>query len=141
MRKSKSFRIVIDTNLWIHFIISNTYNKLDPFLLKNELLILFCAELMDEIKRCITKPKLKKYFSEKQSFDEMLNVFDPFIHFIDINHSVNLCRDPKDNFLLSLAIEGNADYLITGDKDLLVIGKFQKTKMVSFSQFLQLMNK
>ena len=57
-----------------------------------------------------------------------------------INHSVNLCRDSKDNFLLSLAIEGNADYLITGDKDLLVIGKFQKTKMVSFSQFLQLMN-
>lgn len=31
----------------------------------------------------------------------------------------NLCRDPKDNFLLSIAKDGNANYLLTGDNDLL----------------------
>jgi len=39
---------------------------------------------------------------------------------------VNACRDFKDNFLLSLCRDGKADFLITGDPDLLVIKKFEK---------------
>jgi uncharacterized protein len=45
-------------------------------------------------------------------------------------------RKKKDNFLLSLAIDSNATYLLTGDKDLLVVNKIGKTKIITVSQFL-----
>ncbi|MFN3803082.1 putative toxin-antitoxin system toxin component, PIN family [Belliella pelovolcani] len=49
---------------------------------------------------------------------------------------INECRDPKDNFLLSLSVDGKADFLVTGDSDLLVLGKIEKTKIVSWAEFI-----
>jgi hypothetical protein len=54
---------------------------------------------------------------------------------VDVHSVVDICRDPKDNFLLALAKDGNADYLITGDKDLRVLKEFEKTKIVSLDEF------
>jgi len=45
------------------------------------------------------------------------------------------CRDPKDNFLLALAKDGNADYLITGDDDLRSMNQFEKTIIVKLNEF------
>ncbi len=136
MQKNKPLKIVIDTNLWISFIISNKLNLLDPLLFSQKAKLLFSKELINEIGSTIVKPKLKKYFTAT-TLDEMLTAFEPFIDLIEVNSSVNICRDTKDNFLLELAKDGKADYLLTGDKDLLEIEKFGKTKIISISQFLE----
>jgi putative PIN family toxin of toxin-antitoxin system len=44
---------------------------------------------------------------------------------IEAVHSINVCRDPRDDKFLSLAVSGNADLIITGDKDLLVLHPFR----------------
>ncbi len=62
MPKNKQLRLVIDTNLWISFIISNKLNLLDSILLNNNTRILFSIELIDELEATISKPKLKKIF-------------------------------------------------------------------------------
>ena len=54
---------------------------------------------------------------------------------INIISNVKVCRDPKDNFLLALANDGKADYLLTGDKDLLELKKFGKTKIITITGF------
>jgi predicted nucleic acid-binding protein len=54
---------------------------------------------------------------------------------IDVRSVVDVCRDPKDNFLLALAKDGNADYLITGDGDLLSMQQFEQTNIVELSTF------
>jgi len=56
-----------------------------------------------------------------------------------IKSAINLCRDPKDNFLLALAIDGNASHLITGDIDLLVLNKIESTEIVSITNYLSLL--
>ena len=56
---------------------------------------------------------------------------------VKVTSKVEVCRDPKDNFLLSLAKDGKADYLITGDKDLLDIGSFGKTRIVLLAKFIE----
>ena len=71
-----------------------------------------------------------------QGLEKMLNAFGAFIDLIEIKSSVSVRRDPKDDFLLSLAKDGKADYLITGDKDLLNLGKFKKTKILTITDFL-----
>lgn len=136
MPKSDVLKLVIDTNLWISFIISKKLNQLEPILLNKNCKILFSSELISELQATITKPKLQKYFTEN-ALEEMLNVFDEYIDFINVKSKVQLCRDPNDNFLLALAKDGKADFLITGDKDLLEIGTFQETSILKFSDFIE----
>lgn len=45
-------------------------------------------------------------------------------------------RDPADNQVLETAVEGNCDYLITRDKDLLTLGKYDQIQIVTPAQFL-----
>ncbi len=135
MPRSKSFKIVIDTNLWISFIISNKFNQLDTLLYTGKVKILFSDELLIELADAIYKPKLKKYFSSK-ALDELLFYFEPFIDFIEVSTEIKACRDPKDNFLLSLCNDGKADYLLTGDKDLLDLTSLGKTSIMTMAEFL-----
>ena len=135
MAKSKPLKLIIDTNLWVSFIISRKQSLLDPFLFNEVARLLFSTELITEIQETIKKPGLKKYFGTN-TLEEMLSSFEPFIDLIQVESIVTVCRDPKDNFLLSLAKDGKADYLLTGDKDLLDLIKFGKTKIKTISAFI-----
>ncbi len=139
MRKSKPLRLVIDTNIWISLLISKKLETLDNLFFSKEIEILFSEELIDELKVTISKPKLKKHFGKRNALEEMLLVFEPYMDFIEVKKQVNVCRDEKDNFLLALAEEGEVDYLITGDDDLLVLRSFKKTRIITISDFLKMM--
>ena len=54
---------------------------------------------------------------------------------------VNLCRDYKDNFLLSLAMDAGADYLVTGDDDLLDLKSIGDCQIVSLTDFSAIASK
>ena len=135
MQKNKPLKLVIDTNIWISFIISKNLNKLDDILIDKNTRLLFSSELLQELEATISKPKLQKYFANN-TLEEMLNVFDPYIDFINVSSKVNVCRDLKDDFLLALAKDAKADYLITGDKDLLDLGSFGHTIIIKITDFL-----
>jgi putative PIN family toxin of toxin-antitoxin system len=135
MAKNKTLNVIIDTNLWVSFIISNKLNLLDSLLFSGKVKILFSTELIAEIEKTIAKPKLRKYFGSN-ALEEMFSTFDPFIILVDVESIISVCRDVKDNFLLALAKDGKADYLITGDKDLLVLKKFGKTPIITITNFL-----
>ena len=135
MLKSKPLKLIIDTNIWISFIISDKLSLLDPIFFTRKARLLFSSELIAEINETIKKPKLKKFFREDEIF-EMLSAFESFIDFVEVKSIVTACRDPKDNFLLALAKDGKADYLLTGDKDLLDLKKFGKTKIRTAYDFI-----
>jgi putative PIN family toxin of toxin-antitoxin system len=135
MPKNKTVKIIVDTNLWISFILSKKLNQLETLLFTNKIRILFSAELINELQLTILKPKLKKYFPEN-AIDEMMDVFEQVIDFIEVTSKVAVCRDSKDDFLLALAKDGEADFLLTGDADLLDISKFENTKIIKFKEFI-----
>ena len=135
MPRSKPVRIIIDTNLWISFIISKRFDALDSLIQSNQVRLLFSIELIEEIKATIEKPKLKKHF-DGNSMEEMLLAFKSFIDLDSVKSAVNVCRDPNDDFLLALSKDGKADYLVTGDKDLLSLIRYRKTDIVTFSQLI-----
>jgi uncharacterized protein len=137
MPKNNPLKIIIDTNLWISFIISNKLNLLDSLLFSEKGRLLFSTELITEIQLTITKPKLKKYFGTN-ALEEMLSAFEPYIDLVEVETVIIVCRDAKDNFLLALAKDGKADYLLTGDKDLLELKKFGKTRITTITNFFNL---
>ena len=136
MPKNNQARIIIDTNLWVSFLISRSFQKLDPLLLSGSVRILFSIELFDEIRLTIAKPKLRKYFSG-EAMDEMLSAFEEYIELVNVTSQVKECRDPKDDFLLSLSKDGNADFILTGDRDLLGLKTYGDTQIMTITDFLK----
>jgi uncharacterized protein len=133
---ANKLRLIIDTNLWISFLLTKDFDKLDRLFDDNVITLLFSEELLKEFVEVAQRPKFAKYFSAsdlKKLFVEINNQAE----FISVTSTVTLCRDEKDNFLLALAVDGNADYLITGDKDLLVLNKINNTEIVSITDFLE----
>jgi putative PIN family toxin of toxin-antitoxin system len=136
MPKNKPLKLIVDTNLWVSFVISNKLNILDPLLFSEQARLLFSTDLITEIQETIAKPRLKKHFGAN-ALEQMLSAFEPFIDLIEVESIVTVCRDPKDNFLLALAQDGKADYLLTGDLDLLDLKKFGKTKIITIVNFIE----
>ncbi|MEX1014846.1 MAG: putative toxin-antitoxin system toxin component, PIN family [Candidatus Paceibacterota bacterium] len=130
-------RIILDTNLWISFLISSKYNQLDSLLFEEKCTLLFSQELLEEFIAVAKRPKLRKYISREER-EALLDTIDEIAEFITVTSNVDLCRDPKDNFLLSLALDGEADYLLTGDNDLLVLEKVGETKIMKIADFFDL---
>lgn len=130
-------RLVIDTNLWIHFLISNRLPFLDKLLVKKGSVLIFSQQLLREFIEVARRPKFQKYFIE-EDLAEILGFIHAKSNFIHITTEINICRDKKDNFLLSLAVDGSADYLITGDKDLLDLREIEGTRIVTIGELQQL---
>lgn len=134
MQKKHEQRIIIDTNLWIHFLITKQYAFLDNLLENGKVRLIFSHELMTEFVEVVKRPKLKKYFAE-DDLRQMLELIDQYADIITVTSDVKVCRDENDNFLLSLALDSKANYLITGDNDLLVINQFMDTRIITISQY------
>ena len=61
---NKPDRIVLDTNILVYFLISNSFQKLDKSLNTNKARLLFSEELLQEFLLVVSWPKFKKYFSD-----------------------------------------------------------------------------
>ena len=132
----KTLIVILDTNLWISFLISKNIRKVDQLLERNIIRLLFSQESLEEFMDVRNRPKFEKYFSYPDVL-KLLELFDQYGTMVLVNSKVNACRDHKDNFLLALAKDGNADYLVTGDTDLLILKKFGKTNIISLKGFMQ----
>ncbi|SKB57887.1 hypothetical protein SAMN05660477_00009 [Soonwooa buanensis] len=134
--KSKNQRIILDTNLWISFLISKNYSQLDEIIFERKCILIFSEELLNEFLEVIKRPKLRRFFSQEDT-ENLIETIEEYAEFITVTSKVEVCRDEKDNFLLSLSKDSNANFLITGDKDLLVLEKFEQTNIVTIAQFLE----
>ena len=127
-------RIIIDTNLWISFLLTSFYEKLDRIITQDTSL-LFSEELIEEFVEVTKRRKFKKYFSESD-VESLIIKIRKIALFIIVKTEVETCRDVKDNFLLSLCIDGKATHLITGDKDLLILKSYQGTEILTINDYI-----
>jgi putative PIN family toxin of toxin-antitoxin system len=132
----KEKRIILDTNLWISFLITKDIFKLDNRIFTGETILIFSQELLHEFITVVSRPKFRKYFSQEDTI-EILDIIDQQAEFVEVTSDIKKCRDEKDNFLLSLAVDGNADFLITGDQDLLELKEIEKTQIITVNQYLK----
>jgi putative PIN family toxin of toxin-antitoxin system len=99
------------------------------------LVVILSQELVDEFIEVTQRNKVKKYFDLDDVEDLLLKIKSRAL-IVKVNSKIAACRDPKDDFLLSLAVDGKTTHLITGDKDLLVLKKYRKTKILTATEYL-----
>jgi putative PIN family toxin of toxin-antitoxin system len=132
-------KVIIDTNLWISFLIGKQLSSLKGLLVEGIIQPVLSQQLLDEINLVTQRPKLQKYFSSEKVRD-LIEFLKAIGLFIDIQSSVSVCRDPKDNYLLALAKDSQADFLITGDGDLLILDSFEGTEILIYQDFISRIN-
>ena len=130
---------ILDTNLWISFLIGKQLSELKLLISEGVIIPVYSQELLQEFLQVTQRQKFKKYF-KSQAIIELIVFLNEIGKIVEITSMVSICRDPKDNYLLALAKDGNVDFLITGDKDLLILKRFEKTIILSYNEFLMTVN-
>jgi len=134
--KKRSKRVIIDTNLWIRFLISRDYSVIDKLLFQERIQLIFSSELVGEFVEVAQRPKFRRFFPLEE-LSELVEMIEEVADFVEVTtDDIISCRDEKDNFLLCLARDASADYLITEDNDLLVLNPFEETEIMTMKDFL-----
>jgi putative PIN family toxin of toxin-antitoxin system len=125
--------------VWISFLIGKRMYRLSQYILNERIVIISCNAQIRELLRVVEKPSIKKLVLPYQ-IDAFFKFLGKHAVIIPVTTNVKLCRDPKDDYLLSLAIDAKAHYLITGDNDLLVLQHVNSTSIFNFIDFEKIMN-
>lgn len=133
-------RIVLDTNVMISAIIHNGKpRKLFQIGINGKYRILMSKEILNEISEVLQRPKLKmtgedtvRIVSAIVQSSEIVPVKSQFQVIVD---------DPDDNIIINTAHDGNADYIVSGDRDITSLGKFHSIKIVSVDEMLKILSR
>lgn len=132
--KGKNIKVIFDTNVWISFLIGKRLSFIKNYIADGQILIVINQQLLNEIKDVTRREKLKKYFP-RESVNEFIELLETIAEPIEIKPTHFINRDPKDNFLLDLIDFSKADYLVTGDKDLLEHNPFKTATILTPANF------
>jgi len=132
-------RIVIDTNVVISALCFPISTPRIAFDLAREKSDILCSEeCFSEIQSVLNRKKFDQYI-DRELREEFLNKYKEILVFIEIVTKIRECRDHKDNKFLELALDGNAEIIISGDKDLLELDPFSGIRILDPVKFLELM--
>ena len=132
--QNKNSRVIFDTNVWISFLIGKRLSSIKNLISNGQISIIITQQLLDEINDVTSRERIKKYF-QKQTVQEFIELLKNIAEHIDIVPTHFISRDPKDNFLLDLIDFSKADYLVTGDKDLLEHTPFKTAIIITPAAF------
>ena len=131
-------KVIIDTNLWISFVIGKKLSVMRSLFTNPEIRIYVCRELLDEFADVSSRLKLRKYITNND-LEETYRLMDQYCSFVSIRkQAISSVRDKKDLYLLSLAESVSADFILTGDKGLLSLQSHNQTKILTYKEFAQI---
>ena len=133
-------KVILDTNLWISFLIGHQTQLLRRVLTDVRFDVYVCNRLVEEIRDVACRDKIRKYISPTD-VEDLLSVIHAFCQYVQIETeaSPSAIRDPKDLYLLSLAETIGADYIVSGDADLTDLGQHRQTRIVKLADFKAIM--
>ncbi len=134
MPRGKKIRVILDTNLFISFLIGKRLKGLKESIVNSNITLIFSEQNILELENVASREKFRRYFPKDDVADLV-----KFIRITGLVYEINdydeICRDPKDDFLLALAKLSNANYLVSGDRDLRELKIYHRTKIVTIDEF------
>ena len=127
--------VVIDTNVWISGLQFAKHRGIPTLALEKAMredVIASCDEIDAEILRVLTE----KFSWEPHRATAALKTIQGRGFRVEIQGTVKVCRDPGDNMFLECAALAKAELLVAGDKDLLTLGSYEGTRIVTPSEYL-----
>lgn len=133
-------RIVADTNVLVSAVIGRTLRQFREALADELFWLIFCDQTYQEFLYVLRRPKILKYVTDAD-LREFLDLLSASAIIVQIDQEPHDCRDPKDNIFLGCAVFGKADYLVSGDGDLLVLNPYHGIPIITPRTFFDLISK
>ncbi len=136
-------KVVIDTNQFVSSLISRkgASAKLLTMWRQHEFLLILSREIVEEIHRVLSYSSIvQKYKITKKDTESLSALIEHEAIVLPQPPAVNVIKDdPDDNKILACALAVKADFIVSGDKDLLRLQKFENTMIVNVSEFLKIL--
>ena len=131
-------KVVIDTNTFVSAVlnVSSVPAQAVNKALRTSV-VLKSLDTWQELEEVLLRPKFERYSAGKLRQDYLQFLMEA-MELVSVLTEVSVCRHAKDNKFLALALDGQADAIITGDADLLVLHPFQGVSILSPSAYLAL---
>jgi putative PIN family toxin of toxin-antitoxin system len=129
-------RFVFDTNVLISALLlrgSVSRRAFDCALANGRLLLSF--ELLAEVNEVLGRKRFRRYVEEADA-RRFLAALAREAEWVEVATTISACRDPKDDKILALAVDGRASCVVTGDEDLLSLDPFRGIRIGRPDQFL-----
>lgn len=130
-------RLVFDTNIIISALLFEGSKPFQAFLIgleKGE--ILFSFSTLTELQEVLWRKKFDQYLTQEER-KQFIASFVLYGTPVEPDERITECRDPKDNKFLELAVSGKADFIISGDEDLLILNPFRNIPILTPQQFIE----
>ncbi len=132
-------KAVIDTNVFVSGLIgSGSSSDIIDSLANDEFKLVISYSLLGELLFVLNRPKFRKYF-DYRDVKELASLIHAKTKLISPSVTIQVCRDPKDNFVIECAVTGKADFIVTGDNDLLCLIAYREIPIVSPNHFLKVL--
>jgi uncharacterized protein len=131
-------RCVFDANVSVSALLlpdSKPRQSLGLALRKGKVLISFAT--LAELHEVLGRKQFRRYFDD-DDIRKFIAALTREAQWIDVAVQIRACRDPRDDMFLELAVSGQADYIVSGDADLLAPNPFQGVRILPPHSFLEL---
>jgi putative PIN family toxin of toxin-antitoxin system len=137
-KKVTPLRIVLDTNVLVSALLFGGRSGMLRDLWKSGRIVpLVSKETFADFRKVLSYPKFK--LSQREIRAILNEEFIPFVEPVEISEQVTgVCSDPFDDMFLAVAASGGAQYLVSGDQDLLVLKNFGAAQIVTVAELLSL---
>ena len=127
--------VILDTNIWVSFLFGKQLHTVADLFSNQNIRVYVSRELIAELACVLARPKIRQHISD-QSIEAMWSLMrEQGLPIEDYPSEDTMVRDAKDAYLLDMAKAIPADYIVTGDKDLLVLGKYNQTTILTYNDF------
>ena len=137
-KPKKIIRVVLDTNVLISVLLfKGELSKIVELWQEGKIVPIISRETFDELRTVLEYPKFSLTAAEIKSLIE--HEVLPFFEVVNVSkHVQGACRDPGDDKFISCAISANAEFIVTGDKDLSDLKKYQLVRIIQASNFIKM---
>ena len=134
----KIIRVVLDTNVLIPVLLfKGEMSRIVGLWQKGKIVPVISKETFGELRTVLEYPKFSLSRGEIESLIE--HEILPFFEVVNVSkHVKGVCRDPEDDKFISCALSANADYIVTGDKDLYDLRKYPSIKIIHASDLIKM---
>jgi putative PIN family toxin of toxin-antitoxin system len=135
-------RVVVDTNVLVRALIM-PHGTVGPVLLRlrqGDYTLLYAQSLLEELVDVLNRPRIRhKYGLAEEDIETVVGFILLRGEAVVPEQRITACRDPKDDKFLEVAVAGEADVIVSGDKDLLVLHPFAGIPILPPANFLQML--
>lgn len=133
-------RVVVDTNILVRALIKPG-GTVGPVLLRfrqGDYILLYARPVLEELVDVLNRPRIKnKYGISDQDIRTVISLILLLGEEVEILERIRVCRDPKDDKFLEVAVSAGADLIVSRDEDLLVLNPFRGIPILPPAEFLQ----